>query len=218
MYGVHYQDPLSVDAVIDAASPRNQRRAATAIGGSRQQQQNMLVKQNLHNQTVRLREAFLRQDGRITGTIPKFMVGPCLKAGGLDLDKQQTAEACWKFMTGEGRFNWILFCEHIEKARAKSWSQAGRLKSAKAFQDIDRDGSGLCSKDEIADALKRWKVPVTPEKLEEIVKSCDADGDGGISYQEFVDGMARDLVAPTSIWGSVKSARGGSRSARGAGY
>jgi Ca2+-binding EF-hand superfamily protein len=214
MYGVHYQDPLSVDAVMDAANPQNQRRAATAVGGTRQQQQNLIVKQQLHSQTVRLREAFLRQDGRITGTIPKFMLAPCLRAGGLELDKAQTAEACWKFMTGDGRFNWILFCEHIEKARAKSWSQAGRLKSAKAFSDIDRDGSGRLSRDELEDALKRWKVPITPEKLDALVTACDADGDGNISYPEFVDGMARDLVAPTSIWGSVKSSQG-NHSARG---
>ena len=54
----------------------------------------------LHNQTVRLREAFLRQDGRITGTIPKYMLASCLRAGGLELDQAQTNEACWKFMTG----------------------------------------------------------------------------------------------------------------------
>ena len=108
-------DPLSVNAVMSAA--KNTRRPATAIGGSAAHQQNLAVKQQLHNQTVQLRGAFLRQDGRITGTIPKYMLSSCLRAGGLELDAQQTSEACWKFMTGDGRFNWILFCEHIEKAR-----------------------------------------------------------------------------------------------------
>lgn len=214
MYGVHYDDPLSVDAVMSAAR-QGGRRPATAVGGSAQQQQNLLVKQQLHNQTVRLREAFLRQDGRITGTIPKFMLASCLKAGGLDLDKDQTREASFKFMSGDGRFSWILFCEHIEKARNKSWSQAARVKSAKAFADIDRDGSGRLSTDELEDALKRWKVPLDGGKLEKLVAACDADGDGNISYPEFVDGLARDLVAPTSIWGTVNSARGKQNSARG---
>ena len=206
MYGVHNIDPLNVNSVL-AASKAGKRRPATAVGGNAQQVQNLIVKQQLHNQTVRLREAFLRQDGRITGTIPKFMLSSCLRAGGLELDQAQTTEACWKFMTGDGRFNWILFCEHIEKARSKSWSQASRVKSAKAFQDIDRDGSGRLSKDELEGALKRWKIPITPEKLDALVTSCDADGDGNISYPEFVDGLARDLVAPTSIWGTVTSAR-----------
>ena len=198
--GIHYDDPLSVDSVMAAA--KGGRRPATAVGGSAQKVQNLVVKQQLYNQTVRLRQAFLRQDGRITGTIPRYMLAPCLKAGGLELNQEQTKEAGWKFMTGEGRFNWINFCEHIEKARAKSWSEAGRVKSAKAFADIDRDGSGRLSRDELEDALKRWKVPLEGNKLDELVTACDADGDGNISYPEFVDGLARDLVAPTSIWGA----------------
>ena len=36
----------------------------------------------------------------------------------LELGPDQTKEARSRFMTGEGRFNWILFCEHIEKARS----------------------------------------------------------------------------------------------------
>ena len=35
-----------------------------------------------------------------------------------------------------------------------------------------------------------------------VLHRCDADGDGNISYPEFVDGLARDLVAPNSIWGA----------------
>lgn len=160
MYGVHYHDPLSVDAVLQAnQSPR--RRSATALGGTPQKMQDLVVKQQLHNQTVRLREAFLRQDTRITGSISRYMVAPCLRAGGLDLNPAQTQEACWRFMTGDGRFNWMTFCEHIEKARGKSWSQASRIKSAKAFADIDKDGSGRLSRDELEVALKKWKVRPT---------------------------------------------------------
>ena len=81
------------------------------------------------------------------------------------------------------------------------------MKSAKSFQDIDADGSGRLSKEELAGALKRWKVPITPEKLDQLVTTCDADGDGNISYPEFVDGLAKDLVAPGSVWSSVTSGR-----------
>ena len=201
-YGVHREDPLSVDNVLDVAE-NGQKRSATDINGSRQSQQNRLVKAQLHSQTVRLREAFLRLDQRITGTVPTYMIAACLKAGGLKLSADETRDACYKFMNGEGRFNWIFFCDHIEKARASSWSQASRIKSAKAFQEIDADGSGQLSRDEIEGALKRMQVNIEKNKLDEIVKNCDADGDGNISYGEFVDGLARDLVAPSSIWGNV---------------
>ena len=47
MYGVHYHDPLSVDAVMMAASATGSRRPATAIGGSAMKMQNLIVKQQV---------------------------------------------------------------------------------------------------------------------------------------------------------------------------
>ena len=101
VYGVHDVDPLSSESVLDVAK-NGQHRAATDLEGSRQKQQDRLVKAKLHSQTVRLREAFLRIDGRITGTIPTYMVPACLKAGGLSLNAQETIDAATEFMTGEG--------------------------------------------------------------------------------------------------------------------
>ena len=199
MYGIHFDDPLSVDNVLQAEGGGG-RRPATAVGGSAKKQQNLVVKAQLHNQMTKLRGAFLHQDPRIEGTIPSYMVPYTLKAGGLDLDKGQCTDAKFKFMTGEGRFNWLNFCDHIEKARAKQWSEAARLKSAKMFADIDRDGSGRLDPGEIKEALKRLKVNITDQKVMELVRACDSDGDGNISFPEFVDGLSKDLVAPDSVW------------------
>lgn len=200
-------EELGLDAVLQVAKdPRG--RPATSHGGSHLKMQNLAVKQKLHNQTVCLREAFLRQDGTITGTIPRFQVKYCLRAGGLELTEEETKDACWKFMTGDGRFNWQHFCDHIEKARKATWSQASRVKSAKAFADIDADGSGRLSRDELEAALKQWKVPADKDRLDKLISACDSDGDGNISYMEFVDGLAKDLVTPTSVWGSVSVNRG----------
>ena len=156
---------------------------------------------------TKLRGAFLHQDPRIEGTIPSYMVPYTLKAGGLDLDKGQCTDAKFKFMTGEGRFNWLNFCDHIEKARAKQWSEAARLKSAKMFADIDRDGSGRLDPGEIKEALKRLKVNITDQKVMELVRACDSDGDGNISFPEFVDGLSKDLVAPDSVWSECRAHR-----------
>ena len=206
MYGVHFDDPLSVDNVLQAESGGG-RRPATAVGGSAKKQQNLVVKAQLHNQMTKLRGAFLHQDPRIEGTIPSYMVPYTLKAGGLDLDKGQCTDAKFKFMTGEGRFNWLNFCDHIEKARAKQWSEAARLKSAKMFADIDRDGSGRLDPGEIKEALKRLKVNITDQKVMELVRACDSDGDGNISFPEFVDGLSKDLVAPDSVWSERRAAQ-----------
>jgi len=69
----------------------------------------------------------------------------------------------------------------------------------KAFQYVDLDRSGRLSKKEIARALDMWNVPMDDAKLDMLMKECDADGDGGISYEEFVDKLARETVAPAAM-------------------
>jgi hypothetical protein len=69
----------------------------------------------------------------------------------------------------------------------------------KAFQYVDLDRSGRLSKKEIARALDLWNVPMDDHKLDLLLERCDADGDGGISYEEFVDVLARETVAPAAM-------------------
>jgi len=64
----------------------------------------------------------------------------------------------------------------------------------KAFQFIDLDRSGFIGKKEIARALDLWNIPISHSKLDDLMAACDVDGDGQVSYQEFVDGLARDTV------------------------
>ena len=73
-----------------------------------QYSQRQMIKQQLHNQNLRLREAFVREDVRLTGTIAGNMpqVAATLRSGGLDLSKAQVQQARKTFVTGDGRFNW----------------------------------------------------------------------------------------------------------------
>ena len=69
----------------------------------------------------------------------------------------------------------------------------------KAFQYVDLDRSGRLSRQEIRRALDLWNVPLDDDKLDLLLSDCDADGDGGISYEEFVDKLARGTVAPAAM-------------------
>ena len=69
----------------------------------------------------------------------------------------------------------------------------------KAFQFIDLDRSGRLSKKEISRALDMWNVPVNDRKLDLLMAKCDADDDGGVSYEEFVDALARDTVSNAAM-------------------
>jgi len=208
IYGVHFDDPLSTESVMIAAnSKRRGNRSSLDEGGARLTQ-DRLVQNKLYDQMVSLRQSFLREDPRITGAIPKHLIGSCLKSGGMPSSNAQIAELQLKYPTGDGRFNWILFCEHTEAARAKSWNQASRVKSAQAFKELDADGSGRLSRDELEAALKKLKIISSKADLEKLINTCDADGDGNISFQEFVDGLASNLVSSDTIFSAIKSEKG----------
>jgi len=67
----------------------------------------------------------------------------------------------------------------------------------KAFQYLDVDRSGLIGEKELRRALVMWNIPVN--NIDELVKACDQNGDGEISYNEFVDALARETVADAAM-------------------
>ena len=69
----------------------------------------------------------------------------------------------------------------------------------KAFKYVDLDGNGRVTKGEIERAMHMWNIPIDPDHIAELMGSCDVDGDGSVDYDEFVDALARDTVAPDAM-------------------
>lgn len=69
----------------------------------------------------------------------------------------------------------------------------------KAFQYCDLDRSGRLSRSEIRRALDLWNIPIDDRQLELLLGEIDEDGDDGISYEEFVDKLARGTVANAAM-------------------
>ena len=88
-----------------------------------------------------------------------------------------------------------------------------------AFKDVDVDASGKISKEEIMKALRNWNVTglnaSTAEEAEAVIKMCDADGDGCITYEEFVDGLANHQDMKIEKFGSYERGPKGSRDLKG---
>eukprot|EP00929_Paragymnodinium_shiwhaense_P051269 TRINITY_DN25811_c0_g1_i1.p1 TRINITY_DN25811_c0_g1~~TRINITY_DN25811_c0_g1_i1.p1 ORF type:complete len:381 (+),score=112.29 TRINITY_DN25811_c0_g1_i1:97-1143(+) len=56
----------------------------------------------------------------------------------------------------------------------------------RAFKVFDKDGSGYITADELRDFLTRMGEPLTDEEVDDLLRQADLDGDGQISYEEFV--------------------------------
>ena len=54
-----------------------------------------------------------------------------------------------------------------------------------AFEQLDADGNGYITRDEIMNAMKPNHV-LTEEEIDHIVDEVDVNGDGNIDYPEFL--------------------------------
>ncbi|KAK7234865.1 hypothetical protein SO694_0029005 [Aureococcus anophagefferens] len=54
------------------------------------------------------------------------------------------------------------------------------------FAEIDEDGSGYLSPEELAALFKKLRMPMSQSKLEDIVDEVDIDGNGLIDFEEFL--------------------------------
>ena len=100
------------------------------------------------------------------------------------------------------------FAEQIAKDKARQESSAV-FRLMKVFDSIDTDHSGVISRAELAQKLKkddalervlRMKTDLTPRTLESahgqtqidmLLDVMDQRGDGSISWQDFVEGVAQ---------------------------
>mmetsp|Transcript_11372 Transcript_11372/g.29108 ORF Transcript_11372/g.29108 Transcript_11372/m.29108 type:complete len:216 (+) Transcript_11372:39-686(+) len=203
IYGVHYKDVITAEDVL---SPRDSRFGQKSQRFHHVPDQKQVIKQQLHDQNVSLRTAFVRHDVRLTGACPGYAVAHLCKAGGLELSKSQVVQAREAFKTGDGQFNWDLFCESVDGARKKSWDPKSLKKQAQTFKEMDADDSGLLSRTELRMALRANRSNLNDDQVEKIIDACDGDGDGNISYPEFLDGLAREMVTPTSVFGHISTA------------
>lgn len=56
-----------------------------------------------------------------------------------------------------------------------------------AFKVFDRDGNGFISSAELRHVMTSIGEKLTEEEVDEMIREADADGDGQINYNEFVD-------------------------------
>ncbi|KAJ7315871.1 hypothetical protein JRQ81_002033 [Phrynocephalus forsythii] len=99
-------------------------------------------------------------------------------------------------MRHHGSFNYSKFFEYMQKFQT-SGEQDAQLR--KAFQMLDKDGSGFIEWNEIKYILSTVPsttpvAPLSDEEAEAIIQAADTDGDGRIDFQEFSDMITKDKI------------------------
>lgn len=67
-----------------------------------------------------------------------------------------------------------------------------------AFRVFDRDGNGFVSAAELRDVLTSMGEKMTDEEVDEMIKEANLDGDGNLSYEQFVRTMMRQRYGDPS--------------------
>lgn len=62
------------------------------------------------------------------------------------------------------------------------------------FKNLDKDGNGVISAQEIREVLTALGDRLTDEDVEEMIRDVDTDGDGQVNFEEFLAHMMSDEV------------------------
>ncbi|GAV57538.1 EF_hand_5 domain-containing protein [Cephalotus follicularis] len=62
-----------------------------------------------------------------------------------------------------------------------------------AFSLFDKDGDGCITIEELATVIKSLDQTPTEEELQDMIREVDADGNGTIEFEEFLNLMAKNL-------------------------
>ena len=60
---------------------------------------------------------------------------------------------------------------------------------------VDTDGGGSISASELGDLMSTLGIDSSPEDIDEMIREIDQDGNGDISFEEFVTVMSRKVHA-----------------------
>ncbi|XP_067101672.1 parvalbumin-like EF-hand-containing protein [Osmerus mordax] len=87
----------------------------------------------------------------------------------------------------KGNFNYSKFLEYMRQFKT---SEQQEELTKKAFQKLDKDGSGYIEWNEIKYILSVVPssapvVPLSDEVAEALIQTADTDGDGRINFKEF---------------------------------
>ena len=144
----------------------------------------MALAQLTEAQIAQFRIGFSRYDKDGDGTIDNAELGTVMKSLGQDPTPKEIDDMIKEFDTdGNGSLDFDEFCLMMVGLMGDRDEEAELIE---AFKFFDKDGSGLIDPDELKAVMETYGEKMSDEEIAEMVKEADIDGDGQISYGEFV--------------------------------
>ncbi|KAK7089151.1 uncharacterized protein [Littorina saxatilis] len=84
---------------------------------------------------------------------------------------------------GDKCMSWDEFSDVFKKKDPKKVQQSELMD---CFKNMDKDGSGRLTVDEIKEAYINLGIRYTDESLQGTIDNADVDGDGKVGYEEFL--------------------------------
>lgn len=123
------------------------------------------------------------------GRLERSEVTTACRAIGLSLDEKELHRLIRDIQEREsniysGRLTFAQFLQLIQRSLTSVSAAEEELLSS--FKILDGDNSGYVSASELKDVLGRIGHKIPEAEFEQILKEADIDGDGKLSYNEFV--------------------------------
>ena len=134
-------------------------------------------------QLTRFQEFFVQYDTNNDGSISGDELLPLMESLGLKSSKRQV-KSFLKSVDTDGNGS-IDFGEFVSMIATRMKLEPIR----KMFQNIDKDGDGYLTVDELRTGLQELNENVTDADLAKFVSNADINGDGRVDYVEFAVSM-----------------------------
>eukprot|EP00753_Platysulcus_tardus_P004988 PLAT12813.1.p1 GENE.PLAT12813.1~~PLAT12813.1.p1 ORF type:complete len:737 (-),score=303.97 PLAT12813.1:332-2383(-) len=152
-----------------------------------------------------LKEAFDVCDVDGGGSIEVAELRLVLRILGYSTTEEEASALCKRMdADGSGAVEWDEFREAllsmpglIGKVSEEDLRRAGCIRDA--FDACDADGSGEIDRDELVPVLAQLGLEVTAETMDAIMGVLDADGDGTVSWLEFLSAMAFEKLKAWNV-------------------
>ncbi|GAX73998.1 hypothetical protein CEUSTIGMA_g1448.t1 [Chlamydomonas eustigma] len=139
-------------------------------------------------QLAEFKEFFSLFDKQGNGYITIDELGPAMRSLGQNPSQQELNEMVLEIdADGTGTVDFHEFLMLMDRKMQTNTNEEEQIRDA--FKVFDRDGNGSISATELKHVMCNLGAKLSEDEVMEMIQEADVDGDGQLSFGEFVDMM-----------------------------